>query len=36
VPVREAHDLETQIQSCTACHTDIHGSNVSPAFMMKK
>ena len=29
----EAHDHETQIQSCTACHTDIHGSNVSAAFM---
>ncbi len=35
-PVREAHDLETQIQSCTACHTDIHGSNVSGAFIVKK
>jgi DmsE family decaheme c-type cytochrome len=35
-PVREAHDLETQHQSCTACHTDIHGSDVNAAFMMKK
>jgi hypothetical protein len=32
----EAHERETQTQPCTACHADIHGSNVSAAFMIKK
>jgi DmsE family decaheme c-type cytochrome len=35
-PVKVAHDLETQLQSCTACHTDIHGSDASAAFLIKK
>ena len=27
-----AHNQATQYQSCTICHTDIHGSNTHPAF----
>lgn len=34
--IGHAHDLGTQLQSCTACHADVHGSNVSAAFLMKK
>jgi DmsE family decaheme c-type cytochrome len=36
MPVKEAHDLESQPQPCTACHADIHGSDISPAFLIKK
>lgn len=35
-PVSQAHDLETQLEPCTACHADIHGSDVNVAFLMKK
>jgi DmsE family decaheme c-type cytochrome len=31
-PTGPAHNQATQYQSCTICHTDIHGSNVHPAF----
>jgi len=27
-----AHNQATQYQSCTICHTDIHGSNTHPHF----
>jgi DmsE family decaheme c-type cytochrome len=29
LPIGPAHNQATQYQSCTICHTDIHGSNVS-------
>ena len=35
-PVNQAHDLGTQLQPCTACHADIHGSNVSTYFLTAK
>jgi len=28
-PIGPAHNQATQYQSCTICHTDVHGSNVS-------
>ena len=31
--IGNAHDLETQPQPCTACHADIHGSNLSRFFL---
>lgn len=31
-PLGPAHNQATQYQSCTICHTSIHGSNVSPVF----
>jgi DmsE family decaheme c-type cytochrome len=31
-PQGPAHNQATQYQSCTTCHTSIHGSNVSPIF----
>jgi DmsE family decaheme c-type cytochrome len=31
-PLGPAHNQATQYQSCTICHTNIHGSNVSPVF----
>jgi len=34
-PVSQAHDLGTQLQPCTACHADIHGSNTSAALLKK-
>ena len=35
-PIGMAHNLTAQTQSCTDCHTDIHGSNVSSVFLRKK
>jgi DmsE family decaheme c-type cytochrome len=32
IPTGPAHNQATQYQSCTICHTDIHGSNTHPAF----
>lgn len=32
VPIGPAHNQNQQYQSCTICHTSIHGSNTSPAF----
>jgi DmsE family decaheme c-type cytochrome len=31
-PIGPAHNQATQYQSCTICHTSIHGSNTSPIF----
>jgi DmsE family decaheme c-type cytochrome len=31
-PQGPAHNQATQYQSCTMCHSDIHGSNVSPVY----
>jgi len=31
--IGHAHDLGTQLRSCTACHAEIHGSNVSQFFI---
>jgi DmsE family decaheme c-type cytochrome len=31
-PIGPAHNQAAQYQSCTLCHSDIHGSNVSPVF----
>ena len=31
-PIGPAHNQAAQYQSCTICHTSIHGSNVSPVF----
>lgn len=31
-PLGPAHNQATQYQSCTICHTSIHGSNTSPIF----
>ena len=31
-PTGPAHNQATQYQSCTICHTDIHGSNLSDVF----
>ena len=31
-PTGPAHNQATQYQSCTICHTDIHGSNTHPHF----
>lgn len=35
-PVNQAHDLGTQLHPCTACHADVHGSNVSANFLTAK
>ena len=35
-PIGPAHNQATQYQSCTICHTDIHGSNVSAVFFNTK
>jgi len=35
-PSGPAHNQATQYQSCTICHTDIHGSNVSAVFFNTK
>ncbi len=35
-PIGPAHNQATQYQSCTICHTDVHGSNVSPVFFNTK
>lgn len=32
----EGHDLAASVQLCTDCHADVHGSNVSAAFLKKK
>lgn len=32
LPSGPAHNQATQYQSCTMCHTSIHGSNTSPVF----
>jgi DmsE family decaheme c-type cytochrome len=32
VPIGPAHNQAAQYQSCTICHTSIHGSNVSAVF----
>jgi DmsE family decaheme c-type cytochrome len=32
IPTGPAHNQATQYQSCTICHTDIHGSNTHPDF----
>jgi DmsE family decaheme c-type cytochrome len=32
IPTGPAHNQATQYQSCTICHTDIHGSNLSDVF----
>lgn len=34
--LESAHNSTTQSKSCTDCHTDIHGSNVSPEFLRKE
>jgi DmsE family decaheme c-type cytochrome len=31
-PMGPSHNQAAQYQSCTICHSDIHGSNVSPVF----
>jgi len=31
-PMGPTHNQATQYQSCTMCHSDIHGSNVSPVY----
>jgi DmsE family decaheme c-type cytochrome len=31
-PIGPPHNQSAQFQSCTICHSDIHGSNVSPLF----
>ena len=31
-PIGPAHNQALQYQSCTICHTDVHGSNVSPVL----
>ena len=31
-PIGPAHNQAAQYQSCTICHTDIHGSNISRVF----
>ncbi len=35
-PIGPAHNQNTQYQSCTICHTDVHGSNVSAVFFNTK
>jgi DmsE family decaheme c-type cytochrome len=35
-PIGPAHNQAVQYQACTICHTDIHGSNVSPVFFNTK
>lgn len=35
-PIGPAHNQAAQYQACTICHTDIHGSNVSPVFFNTK
>ncbi len=35
-PIGPAHNQATQYQSCTICHTDVHGSNVSAVFFNTK
>ena len=35
-PIGPAHNQAVQYQSCTICHTDIHGSNVSAVFFNTK
>ena len=32
LPIGPAHNQATQYQSCTICHTSVHGSNVSAVF----
>jgi DmsE family decaheme c-type cytochrome len=32
LPIGPAHNQNQQYQSCTICHTSIHGSNTSPIF----
>jgi DmsE family decaheme c-type cytochrome len=32
LPLGPSHNQAAQYQSCTICHTSIHGSNVSPVF----
>lgn len=34
--VPSMQDHATRAQSCISCHVDMHGSNVSPAFLRKK
>ncbi len=34
--IGQAHDLGIQLQSCTDCHADIHGSNASQFFLTVK
>lgn len=36
LPSGPAHNQAAQYQSCTICHTDIHGSNVSSVFFNTK
>ena len=31
-PLGPAHNQAVQYQSCTICHTEIHGSNISAVF----
>ena len=35
-PIGPAHNQAAQYQSCTICHSEIHGSNVSPVFFNTK
>ena len=35
-PIGPAHNQALQYQACTICHTNIHGSNVSPVFFNTK
>ena len=32
LPIGPSHNQQAQYQSCIICHTNIHGSNVSPVF----
>lgn len=34
-PVNHAHDMGAQSKPCTACHSEIHGSNVSAVFSVE-
>jgi DmsE family decaheme c-type cytochrome len=36
LPIGPAHNQNQQYQSCTICHTSIHGSNISPVFFNSK